>query len=75
VVGVVRLLLGRSWLALAVPAGALAALLFAAELIGWWDTGMVDSLGALLPGCVAVLAVLPGVRRWVADRRVLRTGH
>jgi CHASE2 domain-containing sensor protein len=37
VVGVILLLLGRSWLALVVPAGALGAVLVAAELTGWWD--------------------------------------
>jgi hypothetical protein len=74
VVGVVLLLLGRSWLALAVPAGALAVLLVAAELTGWWDTGMVSLIVALPPGGAAVLAGLPGVRRWVAARRAARTG-
>jgi hypothetical protein len=72
-VGVVLLLLGRSWLALVVPAGALAAVLLAAEVLGWWDTGLVTPLGSLVPGGAAVLAALPGVRSWVAARRVART--
>jgi hypothetical protein len=74
VVGVILLLIGRSWLALVVPAGALGAVLVAAELTGWWDTGMVSLIVALPPGGAAVLAGLPGVRRWVAARRAARTG-
>jgi hypothetical protein len=74
VVGVILLLLGRSWLALAVPAGALGAVLVAAELTGWWDTGMVSLIVALPPVGAAVLAALPGVRGWVAARRAARTG-
>lgn len=73
VAGVVLLLLGMSWLALALPAGALGVVLLAAELIGWWDTGSVSVLLALPPLAAAVLAALPGVRRWVAARRVART--
>jgi hypothetical protein len=74
VVGVILLLIGRSWLALAVPAGALGAVLVAAELTGWWDTGMVSLIVALPPVGAAVLASLPGVRGWVAARRAARTG-
>ena len=75
VVGVVLLLLGRSWLALTVPAGALWALLLAAELIGWWYTGMFSPAAALFPAGAAGLAALPGVRRWVAGRRAGRAGR
>jgi hypothetical protein len=71
-VGVVLLLLGRSWLALAVPAGALAAVLLAAEVLGSWSTGLVGPLGSLVPGGAAVLAALPGVRHWIAARREAR---
>jgi hypothetical protein len=74
VVGVVLLLIGRSWLALAVPAGALGVVLVAAELTGWWDTEMVSLIVALPPVGAAVLASLPGVRGWVAARRAARTG-
>ena len=74
VVGVVLLLLGVSWLALAVPAGALGAALLVAELTGSWDTGSASVLLALPPLAAAVLAALPDVRRWVAARRVVRTG-
>lgn len=69
VVGVVLLLAGVSWLALAVPAGGLAAVILAGELIGSLGTGLVALVGALVPGAAAVLVALPSVRRWVAARR------
>ena len=71
-VGVVLLLLGRSWLVLTALAGALAAVLLAAEVSEGWDTGAVGPVAALFPATAAVLAALPGVRRWVADRRAGR---
>ena len=71
-VGVVLLLLGRSWLLLTVLAGALAVLLLAGELSGSTDTGAVGPVAALFPAGAALLASLPGVRRWVADRRAGR---
>lgn len=72
VVGVVLLLLGRSWLVLTVLAGALAAVLLGSEVLGAVDTGTVVPVAALFPAGAAVLAALPGVRRWVADRRAGR---
>jgi hypothetical protein len=71
-VGVVLLLLGRSWLVLTLLAGALAAVLLAAEVSGGWDTGAVGPVAALIPAGAAALAALPGVRRWVADRQARR---
>ncbi|MGY5882141.1 hypothetical protein [Modestobacter lacusdianchii] len=70
-VGALLLLLGRSWLAVFLPAAALVALL------GWVIVAeglIADSDGLLpliwaLPAGTAVLAALPGVRRWVAARR------
>jgi hypothetical protein len=73
VLGVILLLLGRSWLVLTVLAGALAAVLLGGELIGTWDTGTVGPVAALFPAGAAVLAALPGVRHWVAVRRAGRT--
>ena len=70
--GMVLLLLGRSWLVLTVLAGALAAVLLAAEGSGGWDTGAVGPIAALFPAGAAALAALPGVRRWVSDRRAGR---
>ncbi|TWH72423.1 hypothetical protein JD78_00934 [Modestobacter roseus] len=69
--GALLLLLGRSWLAVFLPAAALVAVL------GWVllaDGLIADSDGLLLlvwalPAGTAVLAALPGVRRWVAARR------
>ena len=72
-VGAVLLLLGRSWLAVFVPAAGLAVFL------GWvvLSEGLVaDSDGVALgiwalPMLTALFAVLPGVRRWVAGRRAV----
>jgi hypothetical protein len=75
VVGAVLLLLGRSWLALALPAGALAALAVTGYVMGGWGAG-AGAFGVailLLPVLTAVLALLPRVRRWVAARRQART--
>ena len=72
VVGVILLLLGRSWLVLTVLAGALAAVLLGSEFLGAWDTGSVVPVAALFPAGAAGLAALPGVRRWVAARRAGR---
>src|SRR5688500_17897814 len=69
VVGAVRLLRGRSWLALAVSAGALTALTLAGFLSGGWGGGPFGLLAVLVPLAAAVLATLPGVRAWVAARR------
>jgi hypothetical protein len=73
VVGAVLLLLGRSWLALALPAGALAALALTGYVMGGWGAGAFGVAILLLPVLTAVLALLPRVRRWVAARRQART--
>jgi hypothetical protein len=73
VVGAVLLLLGRSWLALALPAGALAALALTGYVMGGWGAGALGVAILLLPVLTAVLALLPRVRRWVAARRQART--
>jgi hypothetical protein len=73
VIGAVLLLLGRSWLALALPAGALAALALTGYVMGGWGAGALGVAILLLPVLTAVLALLPRVRRWVAARRQART--
>jgi hypothetical protein len=73
-VGGVLLLTGRSWLALALPAGALAALVLTGYLMGGWDAGAFGVLTVLVPLLTTVLAVLPRVRQWVAARRAARAG-
>jgi hypothetical protein len=67
VAGAVLLLAGRSWLALAVPAAALAVFL----LVVGATEDVLGELGvaALVPALTALLSALPGVRRWVAARR------
>ena len=70
-IGAVLLLLGRSWLALALPAGALAALALTGYVMGGWGAFGVAIL--LLPVLTAVLSLLPRVRRWAAARRQART--
>jgi hypothetical protein len=74
VVGAVLLLLGRSWLALVVPAGVLVAFLVAGGVLGGWSGGAFWLLSWGLPAVAVVLAALPGVRGWVADRKGARTG-
>jgi hypothetical protein len=74
VVGSVRLLRGRSWLLLAVSAGALAAVALAGFVTGGWGGGPFGPLAALVPLLAAVLAAMPGVRAWVAARRSVPTG-
>ncbi|WP_104525418.1 hypothetical protein [Blastococcus atacamensis] len=65
VVGALMLLLGRSWLVLAVAAAADAVL---SVVAGRHDLALVIG-DALLPAVLAVLASLPSVRRWVAVQR------
>jgi hypothetical protein len=74
VLGALLLLLGRSWLALVVPAAALSLVVVAAVLYGSLGdgTGGFLVLTWALPGISAVLAALPGVRRWVAARKDAR---
>ena len=74
VAGAVLLLAGRSWLALSLPAAALSLAVVAGILYGTLGdgTGGALLLAWALPGISAVLAALPGVRRWVAARRDAR---
>jgi hypothetical protein len=74
VAGAVLLLLGRSWLALAIPAGVLVALMVAARVFGGWGSGPIWLLGWVAPGLAFVLSALPRVRGWVAGRRAERAG-
>ena len=74
VVGAVQLFQGRSWLVLAVSAGALATVVLAAFVSGGWDGGPFGPLALLVPLVAAVLAALPVVRAWVAARRSALTG-
>lgn len=71
-VAAIRLLLGRSWAALALTAGTVAALmvfgLFRGGGLGGGPFGF-GALAALVSLATTVLATLPGVRRWVAERR------
>jgi hypothetical protein len=73
VLGAVLLLLGRSWLVLAAAAGVLIALMLAAHALGW-SGGPFFFPGWFPPMLTVVLSTLPGVRGWVADRRVERAG-
>ena len=70
-VGAVLLLLGRSWLAVCLPAAAMAVFLgwvvLSQDLVA--DSDGVAVVVWALPTLTAVLAVLPGVRGWVAARR------
>ncbi|MGY1838529.1 MULTISPECIES: hypothetical protein [unclassified Modestobacter] len=74
-VGALLLLLGRSWLAVFLPAAALVAVLGRVLV----TEGLIaDSDGLLLliwalPAGTALLAALPGVRGWVAGRRGARS--
>jgi|tagenome__1003787_1003787.scaffolds.fasta_scaffold20579822_3 hypothetical protein len=72
--GGLLLLLGRSWLALAVAAGVLIALMLAARVLGGWGGGPFFFFGWVAPVLTLVLSALPGVRSWVADRRAGGTG-
>jgi hypothetical protein len=72
VVGAVLLLLGRSWLALALPAGALTALVLTGYLMGGWGGGSFGVLTLAIPLITTILAALPRVRGWVAARRRAR---
>jgi len=70
-VAATRLLLGRSWAALAMTAGTVAALMVVGLLRGGLGAGPFGfgTLAALVSLATTVLAALPGVRRWVAERR------
>ena len=74
-VGALLLVLGRSWLAVFLPAALLvAAIVWAVLAAGLGeDTGAFLVLLWALPAVTALLSVLPGVRRWVAARRLARS--
>ena len=73
-VGALLLVLGRSWLAVSLPAAGLAVVVVWGILDGTLGdgTGAFLVLAWALPAATALLAVLPGVRRWVAARRLER---
>jgi hypothetical protein len=75
--GVVPLLLGRSWLALFVPAAGLALVVVWGILVGALgeDNGAFLVFVWALPIVTALLTVLRPVRRWTAARRQLRRGR
>ena len=74
VAGAALLVLGRSWLVLAVAAAVLLTLSVAAYLAvdpgpqPFWVAAL------LLPALTAAFAVLPASRRWVANRRRVARG-
>jgi hypothetical protein len=74
VLGALLLLMARSWLALVLPAAALSLAVVVSILSGSLgeDTGSFLVLCWALPGVSALLGLLPGVRRWVAERRQAR---
>ena len=74
VVGALLLLLGRSWLAVFLPAAGLGVMVVWGVLQGTLggDNGAFLVLVWALPIVTAVLAVLPPVRHWVAARRAAR---
>jgi hypothetical protein len=74
VVGIGLLLTGRSWLALALPAGVLAALVGTGYVMGGLGAGAFGLLTVVVPLVTTVLCALPRVRSWVAARRAARTG-
>ena len=77
VVGVVLLLIGRSWIVLVVAAGALALAIVGGTVFGGWAAGapVFALVSALLPAAAAVLAARPAVRGWIALRRAQRSAE
>lgn len=74
-VGALLLLIGRSWLALVLPAAVLFGLVVWGTIaagLGTDTAGFVVLLW-LLPAGTALLAALPGVRGWVTARRGTRS--
>jgi hypothetical protein len=73
-VGAVLLVLGRSWLAVFVPAAALALVVIWGILDGTIgeDNGAFLVVVWALPIVTALLTALPGVRRWIAARKLAR---
>lgn len=72
VAGAVLLLAGRSWLVLALGAGALTALVFTGYVMGGWGGGAFGVLTVLVPLLATVLAALPRVRSWIRARKAGR---
>jgi hypothetical protein len=70
VVGAVLLLLGRSWLALVVPAASVFVLVVAIGLNGG-SSRVPGVLVLTVPLAAAVLGAQPAVRRWVRARRLI----
>lgn len=75
VTGAVLLLTGRSWLALALPAGLVGGYVVVGTTSGALGGGPYGfgTLTALVPVATVVLCLLPGVRGWVAERRRARS--
>jgi hypothetical protein len=76
VVGALLLVLGRSWLAVFLPAAGLGVMVVWGVLEGTIgeDNGAFLIAVWVLPIATAVLTVLPPVRRWVAARKAARRG-
>ena len=74
VLGALLLLMARSWLALSLPAALLSLAVVSSVFYGALGdgTGGALLLAWALPGVSALLGLLPGVRRWVAERRQAR---
>ena len=72
--GAALLLFGRSWLMVFLPAAALSLAVIWGVLEGTLggDNGAFLVLVWALPILTAVLSVLPGVRRWIAVRKLAR---
>jgi len=75
VVGAVLLVVGRSWLAVFLPAAGLGGMVVWGVLEGTIgaDNGAFLILVWALPIVTAVLTALPPVRRWVAARKAARS--
>jgi hypothetical protein len=73
-VGALLLLLGRSWLAVFLPAAGLTLVVVWGILDGTIgeDNGAFLVLVWALPIATALLTALPGVRRWIAARKLAR---
>jgi hypothetical protein len=67
----IRLLLGRSWAALVLTAGAVFALMLFGLLRAGPGNGLLGfrPLAVLVSLATTVLAALPAVRQWIAERR------
>jgi hypothetical protein len=73
-VGALLLLIGRSWLAVFLPAAGLAVVVIWGVLEGTLggDNGAFLVSVWALPIVTALLTVIPAVRRWIAARRLER---